>query len=167
MRPVRKDASRRINTDRHKIVRVTVAGRECQERTIVPKNRSIRRVVMMRIGGRVRVTHKGVTKTMRMKSVVRAGRVVAEVGVVCVLRKSVRERKGLSRILQRVVNSCKVSTISSRDLWWVEEEPSDWVRLWPCFSPVREVDERGEYRREYIPRISRITTITGLAKRMM
>ena len=49
-----------------------------------------------------------------MKSVVSAGRVVADVAVRCVERKSVRDRKGSSNMLQRVVKVRSVSTISSR-----------------------------------------------------
>jgi hypothetical protein len=49
-----------------------------------------------------------------MKSVVRAGRVVADVGVRWVERKSVSERKGSRSRLQRVVKIRRVSTISSR-----------------------------------------------------
>lgn len=49
-----------------------------------------------------------------MKRVVTAGRVVADVAVRWVERKSVRAKKGSRRILQRVVKIRRVSTISSR-----------------------------------------------------
>ena len=110
-------------------------------------------------------SHKGVSIKMRINSVVNAGRVVAEVGVRWVERKSVRRRKGSSRRLQRVVNSRSVSTISSRVLWCFNVD-SEASRLWPlgsCFSPVVDVDERGEYRREYMPRMSNTTTMMGPA----
>lgn len=59
----------------------------------------------------------GVTKRMRIKSAVRAGRVVAEVGVRWVDRKSVKSSKGSSRIWHLVVNVRKVSTMSSKLFW--------------------------------------------------
>jgi hypothetical protein len=52
-----------------------------------------------------------------MNRAVRAGRVVAEVGVRWVDRKSVKSSKGSSRIWHLVVNVRKVSTISSKLFW--------------------------------------------------
>lgn len=66
--------------------------------------------------GMVSKSHSGVIKKIRIKSVVNAGLVVADVGVRWVERKSVRRRNGSSKRLQRAVNSRSVSTISSRDL---------------------------------------------------
>lgn len=83
-------------------------------------------------------------------------------------RKSVRLRKGPKRMLQRAVNSCKVSTISSKVLWLEVEEPDD-SGLSPLdglLSPVFVVEDKGEYRREYMPKMSVRTIKTGLAKRM-
>jgi hypothetical protein len=54
-------------------------------------------------GGSVSKNHTGVKSNIRMKSVVRAGLVVAAVAVVCVLKKSVSRNRGSSRILQRAV----------------------------------------------------------------
>ena len=81
---------------------------------MVPKVNMTRRVVRICNGGRVRRIHNGVTSNIRMKRVVKAGRVVADVGVRCVDRKSVRRRNGSSSRLHRVVNSLSVSTISSK-----------------------------------------------------
>lgn len=135
-----RDEIRRMNTLRQSINLVTRAGRECHVRIVVPVKRMMRLVVMMYRGGRVSAAQTGVTRRIRMKRVVRAGRVVAEVGVRCVLRKSVREMKGSRRMLQRLVSCCSVSTISSKDLWCSdEEEASEGTRLCPlesCFSPV-------------------------------
>jgi hypothetical protein len=46
----------------------------------------------------------GVMASNRMNMDVNAGRVVAEVAVVCVLKYSVRRRNGSSRTSQRLVN---------------------------------------------------------------
>jgi hypothetical protein len=54
---------------------------------------------------------------MRIKRAVRAGRVVAEVGVRWVDRKSVNSSKGSSRIWHLVVKLRNVSTISSKLFW--------------------------------------------------
>lgn len=69
---------------------------------------------MMRRGGKVKAIQIGVTARIRTNRVVSAGRVVALVAVRCVDKKSVISRSGSSRILQRDVNSLRVSTISSR-----------------------------------------------------
>ena len=79
--PVTAAQIRRTEAERHRIVRDTRAGLECQVKKIVPVTRTIRFVVMMRTGGSVRRAHKGVTRSIRMKRVVRAGLVVAEVAV--------------------------------------------------------------------------------------
>jgi hypothetical protein len=65
-------------------------------------------------GGSVRVNQTGVSRSMRTKSVVSAGRVVADVAVCWVERKSVKEIIGSSRTLHREVNTFSVSTISSK-----------------------------------------------------
>jgi hypothetical protein len=89
------------------------------------------------------MTQSGVIRRIRMKRVVRAGRVVAVVGVVWVERKSVRVRKGDSRMLKREVRRVRSSRISSRDLWLADVEEE---RLWEgvCFWPVMVVEESGE-----------------------
>jgi hypothetical protein len=99
-----------------------------------------------------------------MNRTVNAGLVVAEVAVRCVERKSVSRRKGSSRILQRDVNSFKLSTISSKLLWCLISL-SDSTRLCTfCpFSPVHPVDESGEYLRVYMPSIKPDTTMIGPA----
>lgn len=56
----------------------------------------------------------GRTNSIRTKSRVSAGRVVADVAVLCVERKSVRRRNGSSRMLHREVSNFSVSTISSK-----------------------------------------------------
>lgn len=162
-RPVISAARRRRNKERHRRTRVTRAGRECQVRIVVPVKRMTRRGVIIYNGGSVRRIQIGETRSILMKRVVNAGRVVAEVGVRCVERKSVIARNGSSRILQRDVNSDRVSTISSKDLCCVLFEDSN---DFACFSPVADVDDRGEYRLEYIPRIKNITSISGPAYRM-
>lgn len=62
----------------------------------------------------MRRTHAGVTNRMRIKRVVSAGRVVADVAVCCVERKSVMRSIGSRRMLHLDVNSFSVSTISSK-----------------------------------------------------
>lgn len=100
---------------------------------------------------------------MRMKRVVKAGRVVADVGVRWVDRKSVIARKGSSRVLQREVNCASVSTISSSDLCCDDEDDSTEFER---FSPVADVEDRGEYLLEYMPSIKKTTKINGPAYRM-
>jgi hypothetical protein len=153
-------ARRRRKSDRQSRTLVTRAGRECQVRMVVPVKRMTRRGVRMYSGGRVRATQTGETKRMRMKSVVKAGRVVAEVGVRCVERKSVIARNGSRRMLHREVNCASVSTISSSDLLWEDEEDSTDLE---CFSPVVEVEESGEYRLEYMPSMRKTTRMSGPA----
>lgn len=109
----------------------------------------------------------GVINRIRMNKVVKAGLVLAEVAVLWVERKSVICRNGSSRTLHRVVNVDKLSTISSR-LFWCFILLSDTFLLWVfCFSPVQPEDDRGEYLREYMPRMIPITTMTGPAHRIM
>ena len=84
----------------------------------------------------------GVKRRMRINSVVKAGLVVADVAVDCVLRKSVSRRRGSSRILHRAVNVCRVSRISSRlFLCLSSSEPPRLCVFF--FSPVRMVLESG------------------------
>lgn len=56
----------------------------------------------------------GVIRMIRRNRAVRAGRVVADVAVRCVERKSVRSSNGPRSILHRVVRVRRVSTMSSR-----------------------------------------------------
>jgi hypothetical protein len=104
---------------------------------------------------------------MRMKRTVRAGLVVADVAVRCVERKSVKRRNGSSRMLQRDVNSFRLSTISSRLLWCLMSLSDSALLCCFCpFSPVHPVDESGEYLRVYMPRIKPDTTMMGPAYRV-
>lgn len=146
--------------DRQRIVRLIRAGRECQDKKIVPATRTIRFVVMIRRGGRVRAHHSGEVSMIRMKRVVRAGCVVAEVAVCWVDRKSVKRSIGSSKILHLVVKVCKVDRISSRDLRCLM--PSELSLLCPFFfSPVQPVDDSGEYLRRYMPTMRKVTRIRG------
>jgi hypothetical protein len=115
----------------------------------------------------VRTIHIGKTNRIRINKVVRAGRVVADVAVLWVDRKSVNRRKGSSKMLHREVNSFRVSTMSSKLLWCLMLL-SDSARLCPfCpFSPVHPVDDSGEYLREYMPIMSPMTTMIGPAYRV-
>jgi hypothetical protein len=110
-------------------------------------------------------SHSGVIIKIRMKRVVNAGLVVADVGVRWVERKSVSRRNGSSKRLHRVVNSRSVSTISSRVLWCfrVDSESSLLCPFGSCLSPVVDVEDRGEYLLEYMPKMSKTTTIIGPA----
>ena len=99
---------------------------------------------------------------MRMKRVVRAGLVVADVAVRCVERKSVRCINGSSNILHLEVNTVRVSTISSR-LFWCFMLPSDFSLGSLSFSPVHPLEDKGEYLLEYIPKMTNTTTIRGPA----
>lgn len=104
----------RMLADLHRIALDTLAGRECQVKNIVPVTSAIRFVVIIAIGCSVKRIHTGVTSKIRIKSVVRAGRVVADVAVRCVERKSVSSSRGSSRTLHLDVNIFRVSTISSK-----------------------------------------------------
>ena len=101
--------------DRQRMVRLMRAGRECQDKKMVPATKTIRFVVMIRRGGRVKAHHRGHVSMIRMNRVVRAGCVVADVAVCCVDKKSVKRSNGSSRMLHRVVKVCRVDKISSRD----------------------------------------------------
>jgi hypothetical protein len=92
---------------------------------------------------------------------VSAGLVVALVAVRCVDRKSVSRRNGSNRILHLLVNSFRLSTISSR--LFAFRIASDCVLECPfaLFSPDVAVDDRVEKRREYMPSINSITTTIG------
>jgi len=76
----------------------------------------MRLVVIIYSGGSVSRNQKGVRSISRMNSVIKAGRVEAEVAVRCVERKSVSRISGSRRMLQREVKRLMVKTISSRDL---------------------------------------------------
>lgn len=112
----------------------------------------------------MRKIHNGKTNKIRMNSTVSAGRVVADVAVLWVERKSVNRKNGSRSMLQRDVNSFRVSTISSKLLWCLMLL-SDSTRRCPfCpFSPVHPVEESGEYLRVYIPKIKPDTTMMGPA----
>lgn len=103
---------------------------------------------------------------MRINKVVRAGLVLADVAVLCVDRKSVICKNGSSRTFNLEVKIVRVSTISSK-LFWCFIMFSDASLLCPFFSPVQPVDDKGEYLREYIPRINPMTTTIGPAQIMM
>ena len=79
--PVKAAHIRRMVAERHKIILVARAGLECQVKKIVPVTSTIRLVVIILMGGIVNNIHKGVMRRTRMKRVVRAGLVVAEVAV--------------------------------------------------------------------------------------
>jgi hypothetical protein len=113
-RPVITAQIRRTKAERHNIVLDTRAGLECHVKNIVPVTRTMRLVVIIRIGGSVRRIHRGVTRSIRMKRIVRAGLVVAEVAVLWVDRKSVSSKRGSRRVLHLDVKPFKVSTISSK-----------------------------------------------------
>lgn len=112
----------------------------------------------------MRRIHNGMASRIRMKSMVSAGRVVADVAVRCVERKSVKRRKGSRRILQREVKSLRLSTISSKLLWCLMLV-SDSSLLCPLcpFSPVHPVDDSGEYLLVYMPNMRPNTTMSGPA----
>lgn len=156
---------RRTRADLQRIALDTFVGRECQVRKRVPATRVIRLVVIICKGRRVRSIQSGVTRRIRIKRVVSAGLVVAEVAVRWVDRKSVSSRSGSKRTLHLEVNTFSVSTISSNVFWCFVFVISDSTLLCPfCFlSPVQPDDERGEYRREYIPSINPNTITIGPA----
>lgn len=87
--PVTTAHTLRTRADLQSIVLDTVQGRECHVKKIVPETSATRFVVITCIGWRVRRIHRGVTRSIRMNRVVRAGLVVAEVAVRWVERKSV------------------------------------------------------------------------------
>jgi hypothetical protein len=70
-------------------------------------------VVMILHGGMDNANQNGVTMRRRMNIAIKAGLVVALVGVLCVLKKSVNSNRGSRSTLQRPVSSFRVSTISS------------------------------------------------------
>jgi len=82
-------------------------------------------------------------------------------------RNSVSSKRGFRSTLHLDVNSLRVSTISSNVFWCLKFVASEFSLLCPffSFSPVQLVDDNGEYRREYIPRINPITTTNGPAHR--
>lgn len=80
----------------------------------VPIVKTTRRAVRIRTYGSVRTIQKGERNRMRMNKDVRAGRVVADVAVCCVDRKSVNARKGSKSVLHLAVKVDNVSTISSK-----------------------------------------------------
>ena len=108
------DAICRTVCDRQRISRETRAGREYHVNRIVPMTRVVRLVVIICKGDRAKIIQKGVTKSIRINSVVREDLVLAEVAVCCVERKSVSCMNGSRSVLQRKVNSDRVSTISSK-----------------------------------------------------
>lgn len=113
-KPVVSETARRMVNDRHKIARDTRAGLECHDNIRVPTVKITRRVVMTRSGGIVMRIQNGETNKIRMNRVVSAGRVVADVAVCWVERKSVSARKGSSKVLHLDVKMVRISTISSK-----------------------------------------------------
>lgn len=122
-------------------------------------------VVIIWIGGIVNRNQTGVTRSILMRRVVRAGLVVADVAVLCVERKSVSWRRGSKSTLHLEVKTLRVSTISSNVFWCfvLVISESAFLCFFVCFSTVKPVDESGEYRLEYIPNIKPMTTTTGPA----
>ena len=158
-----------------------------------PDARMTRRVVMKLTGGSVRRIQIGVANMKRMIRPVSGGLVVGEGGAICVERKSMRSRNGSTRILQRVMNTRIVSTISSKLLLCstvllsvaavavpgaaaavddgggaaVVFDDSDPALLALAADRSARCDvDKGEYRREYRPKINVATTTTGPAHRM-
>lgn len=162
-RPVSKDAACRTDLDRQRIARDIRAGRLCQVNMSVPARNIILLAVMTRRGGSVKRNHTGVAKSMRMNKVVSAGRVVADVAVCWVERKSVICIIGASSILHLPVKACIVARISSKDLRCCMPDSEDVRLLDFFFSPVHPVEDRGEYLRKYIPAIRNMTRISGPA----
>jgi len=80
-RPVMMVHISRTVFERQRIVRLIRAGRECQDKKMVPPSRTILFVVMIRRGGRVNAHHTGHVSMIRMNRVVSAGCVVADVAV--------------------------------------------------------------------------------------
>jgi hypothetical protein len=85
--PVNCSQTHRTVSDLQIMVLVTFAGRECHDRIKVPITNTTLLPVMMWNGQVDRNSHTGVTTKMRRASAVRAGAVVAVVGVVPVERK--------------------------------------------------------------------------------
>ena len=123
----------------------------------------------------------GVANMIRMISPERGGRVVGEGGAICVDRKSIRSRNGSTRMLHRVMKTRMVSTISSRLLLCdtvvfstaaatleLDLELELELELESALPARRARPDvaKGEYRREYRPRIKPATTTTGPAQRM-
>lgn len=153
----------RTVSERQRIVRETLAGRECQLSARVPNVKTTRLVVITPIGGRAKIVQKGETNRIRMKRLVNAGLVVADVAVLWVDKKSVSCRSGSSMMLHLIVRLDNVSTISSR-LFWCFVFPSENLLSCPfTFSPVKPVEDRGEYLLENMPRIKITLSITGPA----
>src|ERR1700722_151805 len=71
--PVTTAHTLRTRADLHKIALATWVGREWYVRNSVPPTNTSRLVVMIRIGGSVSTTHKGVMRRIRIRRVVRAG----------------------------------------------------------------------------------------------
>src|SRR4051812_20107287 len=92
---------RRTRADLHRIALATRFGRECHVRNIVPPTRTNLLVVMICKGRRVRTIQRGVTRRIRMRRVVSAGLVVADVAVLWVDKKSVSSSNGSKSTLHR------------------------------------------------------------------
>jgi len=112
-RPVTTSHIPRTRADLQRMARETLLGRECQVRKRVPPTRTRRLVVIIWKGRRVRTIQRGVTRRIRIRRVVRAGLVVADVAVLCVDRKSVSSSRGSRSTLHLEVKTFSVSTISS------------------------------------------------------
>ena len=79
--PVSCSHAQRIVNERHNIVRVTFAGRECHDNINVPVVMITLRPVIIWSGQTANSSHSGVTASVRSARDVNAGAVVAVVGV--------------------------------------------------------------------------------------
>lgn len=113
--PVSCSQAQRIVNERHSIVRVTFAGRECHDNINVPVVIITLRPVIIWSGQTANNSHRGVMARARSPRVTSAGAVVAEVGVRPTERNVVNEYNGSKKIFNLAVNVCKVSNISSSD----------------------------------------------------
>ena len=89
--PVSCSHAQRIVSERHNIVRVTFAGRECHDNINVPVVIIILRPVMIWSGQTANNSHNGVTARVRSARDVSAGAVVTVVGVLPTERNAVTE----------------------------------------------------------------------------
>ena len=167
-RPVKSVTVLRTVWLRQRIVRQTRAGLLCQLNPNVPTTRTTSRVLTTRNGDNVRASHRGVRARILRKSVVSAGRVLAEVAVVCVLKYSVNVTKGSRRISQFSVNVYRVCRISSRDLRCGGCEPARFLEfLLVVLVSDHTVLERGLYLLPHIPSTNAVTRTSGPHQRRM
>lgn len=103
------------------------------------------------------MSQMGVRSSIRRKRDVRAGRTVDDVAVLCVDRKSVRRMNGSRRMLQREVNTLRVSTISSRVLWFRDFISESLLFRATACSFIQPVVESGENLLTYMRETSATT----------